>query len=208
MKVFDCLTRNETKLGDLIVPKFTKGTIMTDCDRITANAPGVIIPVSIFYHDCRNIEQQMLKIDPVRHYYGHGGIHLDGFIFRFSTQDLYIIYKPDLKDVQLYKWQSQKLIVPITEDTFKPEWMKTYDYLGHVINCFDDWFAEWVNKNCKFRKCSKSDREENSELEPGTMILTDEGLDNFYEKQKELMINLGDVTGYTFEFKGGLNWND
>jgi hypothetical protein len=206
--MLNCLIREEIKFGKLTIPSFTNGIIINGNKRITPSAPGVNVLVSISQWECNDIEKQLKKIDSEHHFGRYAAKYLDGITIRISTKDLFIIYEHDLHDTQLYKWQLKDLIVPITQNEEKPEYMKDYEYLGHVVNCFDDWFSDWVHKNCKFRRVTKADKEESAFFEDVDRILTDEGLEMFFKKQQELMVNIGEATGYTLEFKGGLNWND
>lgn len=113
------------------------------------------------------------------------------------------------KDAHISKWDLEKILGDIIpEEIEKAPYNKDKYLLSSIINYLEKEFAEWVQGNCHFRKVTKSDIENGDAFdgaEPGDRQLSDKGLKEFYEKQLEYQNKL-EVTGFTYEFKGGLHW--
>lgn len=210
-----CITKYEMKFGDVIVPARTECIIVNKPRMYTVNAPGVQLNVIV-----RNCDLKLKDIDNENKIIKYGSninrATLDGICIHTNTESVYMCaydYMYNNYDYVLNLWQLEKVFgkdnIPknlTREDTLL---MSKHATLSDVVEYLEEEFADWVSDNCNKRELTEDDMDEYEfyGFEVGDTTLTDEGLKKFEEKCLEYKNKL-ETIGFTYDFKGGLIWND
>ncbi len=212
-----CLTRNDMKFGNYFVPARTRANLVFKPNSQTVNAPGIHLRIAISLFDMES-EEDKIKGVPItkteienqleNKYCVHN--KMTGIVIDTDMTQVYMDANDKFySDVHLRKQNLEKVfgyIIP--EEIEKAPYYEDEYSLSSVIDYLDNQFSEWVQNNCHFRKVTKRDIENGDALDgaaPGDRQLSDRGLQEFNTKQLEYKNKL-EVTGFTYEFKGGLHW--
>jgi hypothetical protein len=116
-------------------------------------------------------------------------------------------------DYGLYDWQLEKIF---GKDNVPQNLLKgKYAYyckdarLQDVVEYLEEEFAEWVQENCEFITLTEEDIENGfgfDDAEEGDTTLSQKGIEQFENKCLEYQNKL-EVTGFTYDFQGGLTWS-
>lgn len=203
------------KFGDIIVPARTLCTILGKESYYEADAPGVQLNMIVHNWDIKRDDiENSNKIMKYRSNINEAT--LSGILISTNTQSVYMDASSEVYyDYGLYDFQLEKIFGKdnIPEKLFlgKYQFNGKDSRLRDVIAYLEEEFTAWVFKNCDFITITKSNIEDyepyNSELSVGDTTLSTLGLEQFYEKQLEFKKML-EVTGFTYNFKGGLTWDD
>lgn len=206
------------KFGNYFIPARTRGNLVFNPRSKTVNAPGIYIQVAIGLF---NMESEESKIKGVplakteivneleQSRYNEGS-KMTGIVIDSNMSQVYMDADDKFySDAFLRKRELEKIFGDvIPEQIEKAPYCKNEYLLSSVIDYIEKEFAEWVQKNCHFRKVTKKDIENGDALdgaEPGDRQLSERGLQEFNTKLLEYQKKL-EVTGFTYEFKGGLYW--
>lgn len=201
----NCIIKYDLKFNDILIPKRTKARIVSPMNtHITPDAPGVNVTLALYNHTI-NVTNQENEIEC------KGSAILSGILISTNTQNICIEYNyRDHHMSSIYTWQLEKIYNPIPEYRAKQAINGNRNYiLDSVIDYMDEELAEWVRSNLKFQNVTKKMIRENDMDEElyGQSVLTNDSLNQFYIKQLEYQNKLEEATGYTYDFKGGLNWD-
>lgn len=212
-----CITRNEMKFGQFIVPKRTKCTVLNKLSSRTVDAPGVQVDVSILLWDMQQKKQCLVSEVQIKDEYTnkYNSSFFDGITVSTNTENLFMDAGDEFySNCGLYDWQLEKIFGKnnVPEHLFlgKYEYNGADAKLSDVIEYLDEEFSKWVEENCEFYALTEEDIENGEGFdgaEPGDTTLSDKGLEAFYKKQLEYQ-NMLESTGFTYNFKGGLIWED
>lgn len=113
------------------------------------------------------------------------------------------------QNATLNEWQVKEIL---GEDKSKyirqTPYIRQY-FLSDVVNCLEEEFSDWVQDNCHFRKLTKRDIENGDGFDganPGDRILSPKDIEQFNKKKIKYQNRL-EITGFTYDFKGGLIWD-
>lgn len=210
-----CITRYEMKFGDLTIPARTECIIVNKPDMYTINASGVQLNVVVRNYDLklRDIENEN-KVFKHRHNVNNGS--LCGICIHTNTESVYMYaddYMHNNYGYELHLWELEKVF---GKDDIPTSLIKTdrgtfgkHAQLLDVVEYLEEEFADWVRDNCDMRELTEDDMDEYEfyGFEVGDTTLTDEGLVKFEKKCLEYKNKL-EIIGFTYDFKGGLIWND
>ncbi|WP_195618698.1 hypothetical protein [Clostridium paraputrificum] len=208
-----CITRYDMKFGDILIPARTECIVVNKPNMYTVNSSGVQLNIVVRNYDLKlkNIKNENKIIE-----YGSNinEATLGGIYIHTNTQSVYMYADEYINyDYELYLWQLEKIFgknnIPdslIMEDTLL---MSKYATLLDVVEYLEEEFADWVKDNCDMRELTEDDMNEYEfyGFEVGDTTLTDEGLAKFEKKCLEYKNKL-ETIGFTYDFKGGLIWND
>lgn len=210
-----CITRYDMKFGDIIIPARTECTIINN-KNYSPNCPGVFMDVIVNNWDIdkKEIENEFL----IKEYNSSiNKAKLTGIVLTTNTQSVFVdannkyYYDYMLSEYQLEKIFSENNI-PKEIKIYKNKYLKNGEAkLYDVIEYFEEKLHDWVCKNCEFQEVSQEqldNGEINSDFDVGMKVLTDIGLEQFYNKSMEYKNKLEQATGLTYNFKGGLIWAD
>lgn len=213
-----CITRNNMKFGDYFIPARTKATLVFNPSSHTVDAPGVRLKIAIGLFDMAEVDEKTKGVpitkteieNELEQSRFHASNKMTGIVIDTDISQVYMDAADKFySDIRLRKWSLEKIFGDVIPEVIeKAPYYKDEYLLSSVIEYLDNEFAEWVQKNCHFRKVTKRDIENGDAFdgaEPGDRQLSDTGLQEFYTKQLEFQKKL-EVTGFTYEFKGGLYW--
>jgi hypothetical protein len=207
------------KFGEYFIPARTKTLLVNKPEYRGANLPGMslVLAVSLFDIHPRKAtgvpqnEVQIYNQLEAHHHFGTTS-KMTGIVVETKGDKVFLDAGDRFyEDFTLYEWQVQNIFgQTIPEQIEKSQYrnVRSY-YLSSVVEYLENEFADWVQKNCKFRELTKADIEAGygfDGAEPGDRTLSDKGLVQFNQKQLEYMNRL-EVTGFTHDFKGGLIWD-
>ncbi len=214
--MISCITREDMKFGDYFIPARTKARVVNTPEYRNANVPGLqlIIIVTLFdFNPHRGTGVPISRVhiqdemEPGK--MGATRSQMEGIVI-YTHADRVFLDAGDrfYYDATLGKWQVEKIFgSTIPEGINKAQYSEAY-LLQSVVSYLGDEFAKWVQQNCHFRKLTKRDIENGDGFdgaEPGDKTLSVKGLGQFEAKQLEYQNRL-EVTGWTYDFKGGLIW--
>ncbi|MCR3758453.1 hypothetical protein KYB31_05515 [Clostridium felsineum] len=208
-----CITRYEMKFGKEIIPARTKAILINKVTTDTVDAPGVYVKLAI---DNYNLHKEDInnENEVIKYHVNANDATLGGIIVNTNTQAVYM----DAGDkfyyyTGLYDWQLEKIFGK--DNIPKKLLIGKYKYngkdakLSDLVNYLDDEFMKWVENNCEFCILSEEDIESGDcfdGAEAGDSTLSAKGLEQFHTKKLEYQKRL-ETTGFTYNFKGGLNWD-
>lgn len=208
-----CITRYEMKFGDIIVPARTTCRITNKPNTFTVDASGVQINVVVDNYDI-NIDNKENENKVIKYRYNVNNASLSGILIRTNTQSVYMDAGDKMYwDYGLYDWQLEKIFGKdnVPEGILKGK----YAYYGKdarlqdVVEYLEEEFAEWVQENCEFIILTEEDIENGfgfDDAEEGDTTLSQKGIEQFDKKLLEYQNRL-EITGFTYDFRGGLIWN-
>lgn len=208
-----CLTRYEMKFNDVVIPARTRGIVINKITTDTVNAPGVYVSMAIPNYDI-NKETIRNENKIIKHYDNVNSASLFGVVIDTNTLAVCMDAGDKLYfNTGVYDWQLENIFgkdnVPDNLIIGKHKYNGKDAKLQEVICYLEDEFSQWINDNCEFCTLSEEDIENGDYfdgVEPGDRVLSDSGLQQFYEKQLEYK-NMLETIGFTYDFKGGLNWD-
>lgn len=208
-----CITRYDMKFGDVVVPARTECIIVNKPDMFTVNASGVQLNVVVNNYNLKlkDLENENKVFE---HKYNVNNGSLCGIYIHTNTQSVYM-YADDYmyNDYGLYSWQLEKIFekdnIPKALINKERLYNRKHAQLLDVVEYLEEEFADWVRENCDMRALTEDDMDEYEfyGFEIGDTTLTDEGLEKFEEKCLEYKNKL-ETIGFTYDFKGGLIWNN
>lgn len=213
-----CIIRNNMKFGNYFIPARTSGNLVFNPRSQTVNAPGIYIQVAIRLFDMESEESKIKGVpiakteivNELEQSRCNEGSKMTGIVVDSNMAQVYMDAGDSFyKDAHLRKWDLEKIFGDYIPEVIEkaPYYKDTY-LLSSTIDCLENEFTEWVQKNCHFRKLTKRDIENGDTFdgaEPGDRQLSERGLQEFNRKILEYQNKL-EVTGFTYEFKGGLYW--
>ncbi|KLU63109.1 hypothetical protein CEB3_c05290 [Peptococcaceae bacterium CEB3] len=214
-----CITREDMKFGQYFVPARTKAKVISKPMYHDVGLPGLQLYIAIKLFDIHpnpkagagvplseveiNNELEGVRMNGSNSkmegivVYTHGNqVYMDGGdeFYASATLSKLMVQRIFGEDIPKFVDKAQ-----YTHDCYTLE-----SVIGHLENEFSD----WVKGNCDFKILTEEDIENGEGMdgsEPGDSVLSELGLKQFYEKQLEFQKKL-EVTGFTYEFKGGLIW--
>lgn len=208
-----CITRKDMKFGEYFISARTRANLVFNPSSHTVDAPGVYIQIAIRFFDMESEESKVKGVPRTKTEIENEleqGSKMKGIVIDTNMKQVYIDADDKFyRDIHLGKWALEKIFGnSIPEQIEKDPYYKNEYLLSSVIDYLENEFAEWVQENCHFCKVTKKDIQNGDAFdgaEPGDRQLSDRGLQEFYAKQLEYQNKL-EVTGFTYEFKGGLYW--
>ncbi len=207
-----CITRKEMKFGEYVIPARTKCDLVNILKTTTVDAPGVQLTIKVSLLDIKYNTELLSEIQKKDEYdSGYNTATLSGIVIWTNTENVYMDAGDLLyKDYNLYDWQLERIFD--NDNTLKNLFISMHKYnknetsLEDIIEYFDNEFAEWVGSNCNFITLTEENVEDYGDFEIGDSVLSENGLEQFFKKQLEYQNKLESI-GFTYDFKGGLNWN-
>lgn len=211
-----CKVRDEMKFGDFTIPAGTLAEVINTPKYREADIPGLHLELSVsLLNIAKNTNESVLmteyriinELDNRSSAYS--GTQMIGIVINTDGTHVYMDAGDKFyREVTITKWKAEKVFDNKIPENITPQEHSREYGLRSIIDYLEDEFADWVLDNCHFRKITKREIENNEGFdgaEPGDRILSDRGLEQFYSKQKEYQNKLERI-GFTYDFKGGLNW--
>ena len=203
-----CITRNEMKFGDIVVPARTRCRIIYISDTNTVDAPGVQVTA---YVNLFQLGKKDVKNENIRNTY-ESRASMTGIVIHTNTKAVYVNADSERYWYKkLYKWEVEKIFPEgIPDCIIEEEYGKPTYPLQSVVEYLEEQFAKWVKQNCEFKEVTEEDIENgecHEDCEPGDRILSQTGIEQFEAKKLEMQNLLERATGFTYDFKGGLIWD-
>ncbi|URZ15452.1 hypothetical protein [Clostridium felsineum] len=206
-----CVTRKNMKFAQYEIPEGTKGYVIGQPDEHIVNAPGVEFKMYILLWDIEHtLVSKPVINNELKNRYSTGS-QMTAIVIDTNTKEVYMGIDEDdgfYDNVTLSLFQLKKIFgEDIPKEIDKAEYNDRY-MLSSVVNYLESNFTKWVNKNCDFITVTKEDIEngEYHNLEEGYRVLSVLGIRQFEEMKKKYQAKL-EAVGFTYDFKGGLNWD-
>ena len=210
-----CITRKDMKFGQYFIPARTKARVVNTPTSRNGNAPGLHLVIAVDLFDMYPNKSKGVPLSRVeindelqKKPYGRTTSTMRGIVIYTNGAQVFLDAGDRFyQDAALYKWQLEKIFTTIPEGIEKADYSKDYS-LASVVEYLKEEFAEWVQNNCQFHVLTKQEIQDGEGFdgaEPGDRILSFKGMEQFEQKQLVYQNRL-EVTGFTYEFKGGLIW--
>lgn len=212
-----CITRNDMKFGEYFVPARTKAKVINKPMYHDAGIPGLQLYISINLFDIHPKKKTGVPISEIEINnelenvrMGSANSTMEGIVIYTHGDQVYMGAEDEFyKDATLSKWAVQKLFGEVIPESIdKAQYSNDYR-LDSVIEYLENEFAQWVKDNCDFKVLTAEDIENGEGFDgayPEDSTLSEVGIRQFEEKQLEYQNRL-EITGFTYEFKGGLFWD-
>lgn len=208
-----CITRNDMKFGEYFIPARTKAEVINKPTYKQADLPGLQLRIVINLFDIHPNKGTgvPLSVAQKNNELKNGAFgQMYGIAIYTNAPQVYLDAGDSFyQDSILSEWRVRKIFgETIPESIRKAEFERGY-LLIDVVYCLEEEFSDWVQDNCHFRKLTKRDIENGDGFDgasPGDRMLSGKGLEQFHEKRLEYQKRL-EVTGFTYDFKGGLIWD-